>query len=55
MRTPILKIIFYLISQGIFACGYGQNFNPYYNFKRLNVQNGLAQNIVYHFLQDSRG
>ena len=55
MRTPILKIIFYLIFQGIFACSYGQNFNPYYNFKRLNVQNGLAQNIVYHFLQDSRG
>lgn len=33
----------------------GQKFNPYYNFKQLNVQNGLAQNIVYHFLQDSRG
>jgi signal transduction histidine kinase/ligand-binding sensor domain-containing protein len=27
----------------------------HYNFKHLNVQNGLAQNIVYHFLQDSRG
>jgi nitrate/nitrite-specific signal transduction histidine kinase len=26
-----------------------------YNFKHLNVQNGLAQNIVYHFLQDKRG
>lgn len=26
-----------------------------YNFKHLNVQNGLTQNIVYHFLQDSRG
>ena len=55
MRTPILKIIFFLILQGIFAGGYGQNFNPYYNFKQLNVQNGLVQNIVYHFLQDSRG
>src|SRR6476660_9492982 len=33
----------------------GQPFNPGYNFKHLNVQNGLPQNIVYHFLQDSRG
>ncbi len=32
-----------------------QSFNPVYNFKHLNVQNGLSQNIVYHFLQDSRG
>ena len=55
MRTLILKIIFFLIFQGIIACSYGQNFNPYYNFKQLNVQNGLVQNIVYHFLQDSRG
>ena len=28
---------------------------PNYHFKHLNVQNGLTQNIVYHFLQDSRG
>jgi len=33
----------------------GQPFNPNYNFKQLNVQNGLTQNIVYHFLHDSRG
>src|SRR5688572_22433594 len=32
-----------------------QLFNPDYNFKHLNVQSGLTQNIVYHFLQDSRG
>ena len=32
-----------------------QLFNPRYNFKHLNVQNGLTQNIVYHFLQDSHG
>src|SRR5205809_5259636 len=32
-----------------------QALNLQYNFKQLNVQNGLAQNIVYHFLQDSRG
>ena len=32
-----------------------QPFTPGYNFKHLNVQNGLVQNIVYHFLQDSRG
>ncbi|MES1215178.1 MAG: two-component regulator propeller domain-containing protein [Bacteroidota bacterium] len=33
----------------------GQTFNPRYNFKQLNVQNGLVQNIVYHFLQDGYG
>lgn len=32
-----------------------QPFTPSYNFKHLNVQNGLVQNIVYHFLEDSRG
>src|SRR5438046_8832101 len=32
-----------------------QPFTPHYHFKHLNVQNGLTQNIVYHFLQDSRG
>ena len=32
-----------------------QALNLQYNFKQLNVQNGLAQNIVYHFLQDSKG
>src|SRR5450432_4277900 len=55
MHTRFLKIIFSLFLQGIFAYCIGQNFNPYYNFKQLNVQNGLVQNIVYHFLQDSRG
>ncbi len=38
-----------------FAPAAAQNFNPYYNFRQLSVENGLAQNIVYHFLQDSRG
>ncbi len=32
-----------------------QRFNPYYNFRHLNVENGLPDNTVYHFLQDSRG
>lgn len=42
----------------IIVTGFGlkaQSFNSSYNFKHLNVQNGLTQNIVYHFLQDSRG
>ncbi|HEY8733801.1 MAG TPA: two-component regulator propeller domain-containing protein, partial [Puia sp.] len=55
MQTRVLKIIFFLIFSGIWKYSSGQNFNPYYNFKQLNVQNGLVQNIVYHFLQDSRG
>ncbi len=28
---------------------------PNYNFKHLTVQDGLAQNIAFHFLQDNRG
>ena len=32
-----------------------QPFTPAYNFKHVNVQNGLVYNIVYHFLQDSYG
>src|ERR1700716_3722238 len=47
-----LLIFLYFASTGYLRA---QNFNPQYNFKQLNVQNGLAQNIVYHFLQDSRG
>jgi signal transduction histidine kinase/ligand-binding sensor domain-containing protein len=55
MQTRFLKIISFLFFQGICTYCIGQNLNPFYNFKHLNVQNGLAQNIVYHFLQDSRG
>ena len=32
-----------------------QPYNTNYHFKHLNVQNGLTQDIVYHFLQDSHG
>ena len=32
-----------------------QSSHPGYNFKHLNVQNGLTQNNVYRFLEDSRG
>ena len=32
-----------------------QPLNRGYNFKHLNVQNGLVQNIAYHFLQDDYG
>jgi ligand-binding sensor domain-containing protein len=55
MRMRIINIALGLLS---FVASYpvaAQKFNPYYNFKHLNVENGLAQNIVYHFLQDSRG
>lgn len=34
---------------------FSQSPKEQYNFKHLNVQSGLAQNIVYHFLQDSYG
>src|SRR6476659_4575481 len=49
----MLSMIILIIVSGIRM--QAQSFNPNYNFKHLNVQNGLAQNIVYHFLQDSRG
>jgi signal transduction histidine kinase/ligand-binding sensor domain-containing protein len=52
LSARLIPIILFLI---ITTKGIGQNANPYFHFKRLNVQNGLVQNIVYHFLQDSRG
>ena len=51
--SHILLMIILIIVSGIRM--QAQSFNPNYNFKHLNVQNGLTQNIVYHFLQDSRG
>jgi signal transduction histidine kinase/ligand-binding sensor domain-containing protein len=47
----LLLIIIILIAADLKA----QSFSRSYHFKHLNVQNGLTQNIVYHFLQDSRG
>jgi signal transduction histidine kinase/ligand-binding sensor domain-containing protein len=55
MQTRPLRDIFLFLFTGICQFSSGQNLNPYYNFKHLNVQNGLVQNIVYHFLQDNRG
>src|SRR6185503_16979747 len=46
-------LLFIFISTGIASPA--QSFNTRFNFKHLTVQNGLAENIVYHFLQDSRG
>src|SRR5450631_3514957 len=55
MHARFLKISLVLLFSGVYQFSVGQNFNPYYNFKQVNVQNGLVENIVYHFLQDSRG
>ncbi len=51
VHTLWIILIIILIGSDLKA----QSFNPGYNFKHLNVQNGLTQNNVYHFLQDSRG
>jgi len=55
MRLPRLYSIQFFLCIVLFYYGAAQKFNPYYNFKHLNVENGLAENIVYHFLHDSRG
>ena len=55
MKAIRLRAFLFLVLLCIFQTSIAQKFNPYYNFKHLNVQNGLVQNIVYHFLQDSRG
>ncbi len=47
----ILLLMFSVLNKSLPA----QTQNPRYNFKHLNVQSGLAQNIVYHFLHDTRG
>ena len=53
LRSPysFWIFLFALFSNTVFA----QRFNPYYNFSHLNVENGLPDNTVYHFLQDSKG
>ena len=50
-----LKYIFILLLFVRPVSSFSQSINPQYNFKHLNVQNGLAQNVVYRFLQDSYG
>jgi len=50
-HTSLIFLIVLLIGNYLKA----QPVNPVYHFKHLNVANGLPQNIVYHFLQDSRG
>jgi len=54
--TTIIACLIIPVAIGSVNCfAQEQPFTPSYNFKHLNVQNGLTQNIVYHFLQDSRG
>ena len=48
----ILLLLYYAVSGMRLSA---QTLNPQLNFKQLHVQNGLAQNIVYHFLQDNQG
>jgi signal transduction histidine kinase/ligand-binding sensor domain-containing protein len=53
LRTPhtVWFFLIVLFSNTVIA----QSFNRYYNFRHLNVENGLPDNTVYHFLQDSKG
>jgi signal transduction histidine kinase/ligand-binding sensor domain-containing protein len=55
MLSRFIRINLILVFTACVQLSSAQNANPYYHFKQLNVQNGLVQNIVYHFLQDSRG
>lgn len=45
-----LTVLLFIVLNSI-----AQPLNRNYNFKHVNVQNGLVQNIAYHFLQDSYG
>ena len=51
-RTAIILAYFFICVTGNSQV---RPFAPAYNFKHVNVQNGLVYNIVYHFLQDSYG
>ncbi|HEX5155182.1 MAG TPA: two-component regulator propeller domain-containing protein [Parafilimonas sp.] len=53
MRSVTYPVILFCLSLSNHL--YAQSGAPQYNFKQLNVQTGLSQNIVYHFLQDSKG
>jgi len=52
-RACHMLLMIILIMSGVQT--QAQSFSANYHFKHLNVQNGLTQNIVYHFLQDSKG
>ena len=56
-RTAIFLAYFLILIAigGVKCFAQTPQFAPAFNFKHLNVQNGLVQNIVYHFLHDSRG
>jgi len=51
-RTAILIAHFLICVNAFTQTGIN---TTHHNFKHINVQNGLVQNIVYHFLEDSRG
>ena len=53
MQRTILILAYFFICVNAFT-QMGQTI-AHHNFKHINVQNGLVQNIVYHFLEDSRG
>lgn len=53
MQRTIFILAYFLICVNCFS--QSPTFSPSYNFKHITVQNGLTQNIVYHFLQDDRG
>ena len=54
-RRPVFQVTALYVLTLVIQPASAQNFNPYFNFKHLNVENGLADNIVYHFLHDDRG
>jgi signal transduction histidine kinase/ligand-binding sensor domain-containing protein len=55
MTSRAAYTLFIIISLVPATSSNAQTPGPGYHFKHLNVQNGLVQNVVYHFLQDSRG
>lgn len=54
MRPTRFYSILFFLCIALFYSGVAQKLNPYYNFKHFNVENGLVENIVYHFLHDSK-
>jgi signal transduction histidine kinase/ligand-binding sensor domain-containing protein len=51
-KTTYLLISFFFLSESYIL---SQQPGEQYTFKHLTIENGLAQNIAYHFLQDSYG
>jgi hypothetical protein len=50
MLLRVLHTVLLIYTADLFHTAGARDFNPHYHFKHLHVENGLTDNILYHFL-----